>query len=162
MAPFMLYAESLSSKESPVPGRKPPAAWSELMLTVGGVFSARRQRRTVVWVSVVGIRRGHFCGVLGTSQRRGASLSGINCAQSLGHQGAPLHPEPAVPSWTRLANLADICQPHSALWGTYRSPPPTAAWVPRWALWEPSPTPGVCLPRGRVLGSGDLSRMSGK
>ena len=51
----MLHAESLSSKESPEPGRKPPSAWSELMLTVGGVFSARRQRGTVVWVSVVGI-----------------------------------------------------------------------------------------------------------
>ena len=158
----MLHAESLSSKESPVPGRKPPSAWSELMLTVGGVFSARRQRGTVVWVSVVGIRRGHFCGVWGPAKGEARLSMGINCAQRRGHQGAPLHPEPAAPGWTRLANLADCCQPHSPLRSTYPSPPLTQAWVPRWALWESSPTPGVCLPHGRVLGSGDLSRMSGK
>ena len=111
---------------------------------------------------VVGIRRGHFCGVWGPATGKARLSTGINCAQSRGHQGAPLHPEPAVPSWTRLANLADSCQPHSPLRSTYPSPPLTQAWVPRWALWESSPTPGVCLPRGRVLGSGNLSRMSGK
>ena len=102
------------------------------MLTLGGVFSARRQPRAVAWVSVVGIRRGHFLTHPAVSggpvQGQGHHWAGTSCARSGGRQGAPLHPEPEAPGRSRLPNPAGRCpSPRAARGSTCRSevPPPS-------------------------------------
>lgn len=96
----MLHAESLSSKESPVLGRKPPSAWSELMLTMGGVVSARKQRR-----SSLGFRgedkEGAFLRSPGDQPRE----KRVSRRESTAHRAAATRGRPCTPSRRRPAGL---------------------------------------------------------